>query len=185
MPPVLPSRAPIELRAAAPELPPPVPAAAPRPALGRRAALLVGALLLSVGVAVFFLSRPPSSPPAPRPAIEEAFHEVDLGVFSRPFATDAAGLLKEEFVVRVVLVLNPKYGDPAKVRPLVERRRNLLRHVVNLDVIYARPEADLRRANVLEDLSGDILRRLNGKLGSRNEEPPIQMVLFPDAVTRR
>ena len=182
MPPVLPPRGSIELRGPAPEAPPLLPPIAPRPALGRRAALLVGALLLAVGVAVFFLSRPPSGPAAARPAIEEAFHEVDLGVFSRPFSADAAGMLKEEFVVHVVLVLNPKYGDPAKVRPLVERRRNLLRHEVNLNVIYKKSEADLRRPGVLAELCDDILRLLNATLGARNGEPAIQKVLIP---TRR
>jgi flagellar basal body-associated protein FliL len=144
--------------------------------------VLVAALLLAVGGAVFWLSRPPAGPAPARPAIEEPFNEVDLGVFSRPFSTDVPGLLKEDFVLRVVLVLNPKYGDPARIRPLVERRRSKLRHAVTVDVIHARPESDLRRPAVLEDLQRDIRRRLNGELGGpRDGQDVILEVLFPEA----
>ncbi len=180
MPPVMPPRVPVVL------LPPGEPAPAPpppRPVLGRRAIVLIAVLLLAVGVSVYWVSRPPAAPPPARPAIEEAFHEVDLGVFSRPFAADAAGLLKEEFVVRVVLVLNPKYGDPARVRPLVERRRNHLRHIVTVDVIHALPEADLIR---LENLQVDIRNRLNRALGgARDGHEVIQEALFPEAIVPR
>lgn len=173
MPPVAPFEAPAEAAA------PPAPR---RPRAGRRMVALVAALLLAVGVSVYVASRPPAVPPPPRPAIDEPFNEVDLGVFSRPFTTDVPGLLKENFVLRVTLVLNPGYGDPARVRPLVERRRSQLRHVVNLEVIHARTEAELRRPEVLGDLLIDIRRRLNRALGGpRDGQDVILEVLFPEA----
>ena len=174
MPPVVPPRIPVVLIPAAEPAP-------PRPLVGRRTLLLVAALLVAVGVAVYVVSLPPAPAAASRPAIEEAFSEVDLGVFSRPLPADVGGLIKEEFVVRVSLVLNPKYGDPARVRPLVERRRSQLRHVVNLEVIHKRTESDLRRPEVLGELRDDIRRRLNRVLGGpRDGQEVIQEVLFPD-----
>jgi len=180
MPPAMPPRVPVVLLPSAEAA---AVAALPRPPLvGRRTLLLVAALLVTVGIAVYFVSRPPAPAAVSRPAIEEAFNEVDLGTFSRPLPADVAGFIKEDFVVRVSLVLNPKYGDPARVRPLVERRRNKLRHVVNLEVIHARTESDLRRPAVLEDLRDDIRNRLNRDLGgSRDGQFVIQEVLFPEA----
>ncbi len=159
----------------------PVPAA-PRPLLGRRALVGLAVLLAAVGVAVFLVSRPPGKAAAPRPVLEQGYDEVDLGVFSRALPADVGGLLREEFVVRVILILNPDYGDPVRIRPLVERRRNLLRHLVNVKVIHDRPAAELRRERVFEDLEKDILHLLNGALGGLREgEFVIQKVLFPEA----
>jgi hypothetical protein len=157
-------------------------AAEARPPLGRRTLIGIAVLLAAVGIGVFLLSRPPASPPPARPAIEEAFHEVDLGSFARPLPADAAGLLQEEFAIRVSLVLNPKYGDPARVRPLVERRKSQLRHVVTVDGIQARSEADLRRPDILKELREDLRQRLNRALGGpRDGQDVIQEVLFPEA----
>jgi len=122
------------------------------------------------------------APSAPRPAIERRYEQVDLGTFRKELLVDAATLVHEPFEVKVALVLNPEYGDLAVYRPLVEKRRDLLRHIVQTEIVNAKGDGDLRKPTVLETLTVEIRKRLNAELGpSSAGQDMIQKVIFPES----
>ena len=82
----------------------------------------------------------------------------------------------------MALVLNPEYGDLAVYRPLVEKRRDLLRHIVQTEIVNAKGDGDLRKPTVLETLTVEIRKRLNAELGpSSAGQDMIQKVIFPES----
>ncbi|HVR85936.1 MAG TPA: hypothetical protein VMU54_16570, partial [Planctomycetota bacterium] len=62
----------------------------------------------------------------PAPA-SDAYDEVDLGPVNRELAPEAGGLVREPFMLKVSVVLNPKVRDLSSLKLQVERRRNLFR----------------------------------------------------------
>ncbi|HEX7898206.1 MAG TPA: hypothetical protein VF950_10625 [Planctomycetota bacterium] len=164
---------------AAPAAPRTAPLAPPGPG---RMALVVAIILAGVAVGGALSLRKPPAPSAPRPSIERRYEQVDLGTFRKELLVDAAALVHEPFEVKVALVLNPEYGDLAVYRPLVEKRRDLLRHIVQTEIVNAKGDGDLRKPTVLETLTLEIRKRLNDELGkSTAGQDMIQKVIFPES----
>lgn len=145
--------------------------------------ILVVAILLAGVIAGWAMSaRKPASPTTPRPPIERRYEQVDLGTFRKEILVDAASLVHEPFEVKAALVLNPEYGDLAAYRPLVEKRRDLLRHIVQTEIVNPKSDGDLRKPTILDALSLDIRKRLNQELGaSPSGQELIQKVIFPES----
>lgn len=157
-------------------------AAPPAPAGPGRMILVVAIILAGVAAGGALSLRKPPAPSAPRPAIERRYEQVDLGTFRKELLVDAATLVHEPFEVKVALVLNPEYGDLAVYRPLVEKRRDLLRHIVQTEIVNAKGDGDLRKPTVLETLTLEIRKRLNAELGpSSAGQDMIQKVIFPES----
>lgn len=156
--------------------------APPAPA-GSGRLVLVAAIILAGVVAGWALSaRKPAAPAGPRPAVERRYEQVDLGTFRKELLVDAAALVHEPFEVKVGLVLNPEYGDLAVYRPLVEKRRDLLRHIVQTEIVHPKSDGELRAPTVLDALSTQIRDRLNAELGkSSTGQDMIHKVIFPES----
>ena len=113
--------------------------------------------------------------------IPDGYEEVDLGQMTRELASDTGGLLREPFMLKVVLILNPKVRDLAALKAQVERRRNLFRDIVWSEIINPKSDADLRKPAVLETLKGEIRQRINQELGGpRDGQDLISRVIFPE-----
>lgn len=154
----------------------------PAPAGAGRLILVVSIILAGVALGWALSLRKPGAPASPRPAIERRYEQVDLGTFRKEILVDAATLVHEPFEVKVGLVLNPEYGDLAVYRPLVEKRRDLLRHIVQTEIVNAKGDGDLRKATVLDTLSLEIRKRLNTEIGpSAAGQDMIQKVIFPES----
>jgi len=155
---------------------------APASTSGGRLALVAAILLAGVLSGWALSARRPSAPAGPRPALERRYEQVDLGSFRKELLVDAATLAHESFEVKVALVLNPDYGDLAVYRPLVEKRRDLLRHITQTEIVNAKPDGELRKPTALEGLSQEIRKRLNAELGpSAAGQDLIQKVIFPES----
>ena len=156
--------------------------APPAPAGSGRLLLVAGIVLAGVLAGWILSARKPPAPSAPRPAIERRYEQVDLGVFRKELLVDAATLVHEPFEVKVGLVLNPEYGDLAVYRPLVEKRRDLLRHIVQTEIVNPKGDGELRQPTILDALSTRIRERLNAELGkSPAGQDMIQKVIFPES----
>lgn len=156
--------------------------APPVSAGGGRLALVAGILLAGVLAGWALSARKPPASSGPRPALERRYEQVDLGVFRKELLVDAATLAHEVFEVRAALVLNPEFGDLAVYRPLVEKRRDLLRHITQTEIVNAKPDGELRKPTALEGLSMEIRKRLNAELGaSAAGQDLIQKVIFPES----
>jgi flagellar basal body-associated protein FliL len=113
--------------------------------------------------------------------IQDGYEEVDLGQMTRELAPDAGGLLRDPFMLKVVLVLNPKARDLAALKAQVERRRNLFRDIVWSEIINPKSDADLRKPAILETLKVEIRQRINQELGgARDGQELISRVIFPE-----
>jgi flagellar basal body-associated protein FliL len=107
--------------------------------------------------------------------------EVDLGQITRDLAPEAGGLVRDPFMLKVVLVLNPKVRDLPALKAQVERRRNLFRDIVWSEIINPKSDADLRKPAFLETLKGEIRQRLNQELGgTKDGQEMISRVIFPE-----
>jgi hypothetical protein len=152
------------------------------PAGPGRMILVVAIVLAGVAAGGALSLRKPPGPSAPRPAIERRYEQVDLGTFRKEILVDAATLVHEPFEVKVALVLNPEYGDLSVYRPLVEKRRDLLRHIVQTELVNPKSDADLRKPTLLETLSMSVRDRLNAELEpSASGQKLIQKVIFPES----
>lgn len=119
-----------------------------------------------------------SGGPAPSP---DGYEEVDLGQVTRELAPEAGGLMREPFMLRVVVVLNPKVRNLGALKVQVERRRNLFRDIVWSENINPKSDADLRKPAALEALKKEIRQRLNLELGgAKDGQEPIAHVIFPE-----
>jgi flagellar basal body-associated protein FliL len=119
-----------------------------------------------------------SSGPAPA---HDGYDDVDLGQMTRELAPEAGGLVREPFMLKVILVLNPKVRDLPALKLQVERRRNLFRDIVWSEIINSKSDADLRRQAVVEGMKAEIRQRLNAELGGpRDGQELIDRVIFPD-----
>jgi len=143
------------------------------------------AVLLAVAVlTVIIVVRATSAfqaPVGPAPAVHDEYDEVDLGTVTRDLAPEGGGLVRDPFLLRVVVVLNPKAADPAALKQQVERRRNLFRDIVWNQIVNLKSDADLRKPATLESLRGEIRARLNQELGGMADgQERIVRVIFPD-----
>ncbi len=115
------------------------------------------------------------------PPVRDGYEEVDLGQVSWDLAPESGGLVREPFMLRVVVVLNPKVGDPAGLRQQVERRRNLFRDIVWSEILNTKSEAELRKPAALEAMKNEIRQRLNAELGGpKDGQEMIERVIFPE-----
>ena len=142
---------------------------------------VLATIMLITAVVVYFVTRS-FQDPAPAPAAREIYEQLDLGPFTRDLQGDSSGLVRDTFMVRVVLVLNPACRDLAAVRSQLERRRDLLKDVVLTQVVHRKSEAELRHPGILETLRSGLRRRLNAEAGLTSDgQEPIQKVIFPDS----
>lgn len=156
-----------------------------RPAAPERLLSPAGYLALAVAMTVtaFIVLRAISAfhEPGPTTSEHDGYEEVDLGQVTRELAPEAGGLMRDPFMLRVVVVLNPKSRDPAALKVQVERRRNLFRDIVWSEIINPKSDADLRKPAVLEAMKGEIRSRLNQELdGSKDGQEAIARVIFPE-----
>ena len=113
--------------------------------------------------------------------MHEAYEEIELGQVSRELAQDA-NLVREQFMVRIVLLLNPNYKKLEEMKPQVEKRKNLLKHIVWTEIIYPKSDAELRNPGILEALSNELRQRLNAEFdASKDGQEVIHKVIFPDS----
>ena len=114
--------------------------------------------------------------------IHEAYEEIDLGQFSRELPPDQSNLVRDQFMVKVVLLLNPNYKDLAEVKGLVQKRTNLLKHIVSTEIIHPKTEGELRNSGVLESLGNELRQSLNAVFGaSKDGQEVIHKVIFPES----
>jgi flagellar basal body-associated protein FliL len=161
-------------------------AAAPAPGAERKrlmspAGYIVVAGVMAVTAAVVYFVTSSFHDTAPKPQIEGMYEELDLGSFARELAPDSVNLVREQFMVKVILVLNPNFKKLAEMKTLVEKRKNSLKDVIWREILHPKNDADLRKATVLESLSMEIRQRLNAELGASKEgQEMISKVIFPE-----
>jgi len=113
--------------------------------------------------------------------IQEAYEEIDLGQVTRELAPDA-NLVREQFMVKIVLLLNPNNRNLAELKPQVEKRKNLLKHIVLTEIVYRKSDAELKNPEILEMLGNELRQRLNAEFGASKEgQEAIHKVIFPDS----
>jgi hypothetical protein len=153
--------------------------AAPEPLLspGGYLAVAVGTVLAIVLVLRSTAAFHESGAAVP---VRDGYDEVDLGQVTWDLALEAGGMVREPFMLRIVVVLNPKVRDLAGLKAQVERRRNLFRDIVWSEVLSAKGEAELRKPAALEAMKEEIRQRLNAELGRKDGLEAIQRVIFPD-----
>jgi len=123
-----------------------------RPPVSRGAvAILVALLVLAIG-AFAWMARQSAQRAREDPAARSV--EVSLDRFERTLANG------DRFAAVVVLRLDASRADD---RARVVAMRESLRSIVNLEIVYRKPEADLRRGHV-ETLALEIRDRLNREL---------------------
>lgn len=136
---------------------------------------LVVTLVIVLRTTAAFQDAPGAPPP------HDGYEEVDLGQVTRELAPEAGGLMRDPFMLKVVVVLNPKVKDPAALRQQVERRRNLFRDIVWSEIINPKSDADLRKPAALESMKNEIRQRLNQELGgTKDGQEMIVRVIFPE-----
>ena len=114
------------------------------------------------------------------PATGDRFQQVDLGQFTRELAPEAGTLVREPFMLRVVLVLNPEARDLAVLKSQVERRRDLFRHIILREILKSKSDAEMRKPAIVDTLMIEIKDRINKELASsRDAQESISRVLFP------
>jgi len=103
-------------------------------------------------------------------AIQDGYEEVDLGQMTRELSPESGGLVRDPFMLKVVLVLNPKARDLGALKAQVERRRNLFRDIVWSEIINPKSDADLRKPALLETLKGEIRSGSTRSWGARRTD---------------
>jgi len=115
------------------------------------------------------------------PAMGDRHQPVDLGQFTRELAPEAGALVREPFMVKIVLVLNPDVRDLASLKSQVERRRDLFRDIIFSEILTPKSDAEFRKPAILETLKNEIRDRINKELASiRDGQESISKVLFPE-----
>ena len=161
-------------------VPPVMPPAPPRRMMSPLGYVATGLGMLFAVFVVFLAAASFQGGRGPTPA-GDGYEEVDLGQVTRELGTDTGGLVREPFMVKVVVVLNPKGRDLAALKSQVERRRNLFRDIVWSEIINPKSDADLRKPAMLETLKVEIRQRLNQELGgAKDGQDPISRVIFPE-----
>lgn len=156
-------------------------AASPRRLMSPLGYVVVLAIMAITGGVVFFVTRN-FHDTAAKPVIHEAYEEIELGQFTRELAPDPSNLVREQFMVKIVLLLNPNYKNLEEMKPLVDKRKNLLKHIVSTEIIHPKTEAELRNSGVLEALANELRQRLNAEFGaSKDGQEVIHKVIFPES----
>lgn len=115
------------------------------------------------------------------PAVLDSYQQVDLGQFARELSPEPGALIREPFMLKVVLRLNPEVRDLASLKSQMERRRDLFRHIIYNEVLKSKSDAELRKPAVVDLLTTEIKDRINREMGSsRDGQAPITQVLVPD-----
>lgn len=135
---------------------------------------------LAAIVTIFIVFRAASSFQGGGGGVQDTHEQVDLGQFTRELSSEAGGLVRDPFMLKVVVVLNPKVRDRGALKALVERRRDLFRDIVWDHILNSKSDADLRKPAVLETLKVEIRQRLNQELGAKDGEELISRVIFPE-----
>ena len=158
----------------------PVPAPPPRRMLSPVGYLgLVVAALLTAFVILWIVSSFQS--PGTGPAVQERYQTVDLGQFARELSPEPGALVREPFMLKVFLRLNPEIRDIASLKSQVERRRDFFRFIVFSEIIDKKSDAELRRSGIVDALLTEIKDRLNRELGSsRDGQAPISQVFYSE-----
>ena len=142
--------------------------------------VLVIALMLFTILIVYSVARS-FQDSGQKSAIHEAYEEIDLGQVTRELAPDVT-LVRDPFMVKIVLLLNPNNKNLAELKPQVEKRRNLLKHIVLTEIVYRKSDAELRSPDILAVLGNEIRRRLNAEFDTTKEgQEVIHKVIFPDS----
>jgi flagellar basal body-associated protein FliL len=143
--------------------------------------VVVAAVMVITAGMVYFMTRN-FQDVATAPPLRETYEDFDLGPFTRDLAPDVSGVVRDTFMVKVVLLLNPGLRDLPAVRAQLERRKNLLRDVVQTQVLSRKTDAELRQPGILDALQGELRRRLNAELGPAGDgQDVIHRVIFPDS----
>lgn len=157
-------------------------AAPPRRLMSPLGYVVVVAIMGITAGVVFFVTRNFHDTGGQKPAIHEAYEEIDLGPFSRELAPDPSNLVRDQFMVKIVLLLNPNYKDLAGVKTQVDKRKNLLKHIVSTEIIHPKSEAELRNPGILDALGNELRQRLNDEFGaSKDGQEVIHKVIFPES----
>ena len=115
------------------------------------------------------------------PTTQDRYQQVDLGQFTRDLSSEPGALIREPFMLKVAVVLNPEVRDLAMLKSQVERRRDLFRHIILNEILDKKSDADLRKPGIVDMLLTEIKDRLNRELGSsRDAQESISKVLFSD-----
>jgi flagellar basal body-associated protein FliL len=137
--------------------------------------------IMSVTAGVVYFATRNFHDTGQKSVIHEAYEEIDLGQVTRELAPDA-NLVREQFMIKIVLLLNPNNKNLAELKPQVEKRRNLLKHIVMTEIIYRKSDAELRNPDVLEILGNELRQRLNAEFDTSKGDPDvIHKVIFPDS----
>ena len=113
--------------------------------------------------------------------IRDGYEEVDLGQVTRELAPEPGSLVRDPFMLKVILVLNPKVRDLGQLKSQVERRRNLFRDIVWSEIINPKSDSELRKPALLDTLKVEIRNRINQELGGAKEGTDlISRVIFPE-----
>jgi flagellar basal body-associated protein FliL len=143
---------------------------------------VVVAAVMAVTAGVVYVVTSSFHETAPKPTLDPMYEEMDLGQFTRELAPDAVNLVREQFMVRVVLVLNSNYKKLAEMKALVEKRKNLMKDIVWGEIIYPKTDADLRKGTILESLKLEVKQRINSELGASKEgQEMIARVIIPES----
>jgi flagellar basal body-associated protein FliL len=112
---------------------------------------------------------------------QDRYQQVDLGQITRELAPEAGALVREPFMLKIVLVLNPDVRDLAALKSQVERRRDLFRDIIWSELINPKSDPELRKPAMLETLKTEIRQRINQELGgARDAQESIVRVIFPE-----
>jgi len=157
-------------------------AAAPGRRLMSPMGYVVVAVIMGITAGVVFLVTRGFHDAGQKPAIQEAYEETELGQFTRELSPDPSNLVRDQFSVKIVLLLNPNYKNVSEVKPLVDKRKNLLKHIVSTEIIHPKTEAELRNPGILEALGNELRHRLNAEFGaSKDGQEVIHKVIFPES----
>jgi len=115
------------------------------------------------------------------PVTQDTYQQVDLGQFTRELSPDPGALIREPFMIKVVLRLNPEARDLATLKSQAERRRDLFRHLILNEILDKKTDAELRKPATLDVLMTEIKDRINREMGSSREGlVPVYQVLVPE-----
>jgi flagellar basal body-associated protein FliL len=113
--------------------------------------------------------------------VGDGYETVDLGTFTRELSAESGGLVRDPFMLKVVVVLNPKVRERGAAKAQVERKRELFRDIVWDQILDSKSDAELRKPAVIETLKTEIRQRINKELGgTKDGEEMISRVIFPE-----
>jgi flagellar basal body-associated protein FliL len=158
------------------------PPGASRPELMSPLGYLVMAGVMAATAGLVYVVTASFHDAGPRPVLDARYEELDLGPFVRELAADGSSLVRDQFMARIVLVLNTGHPRLAEIKGLVEKRRNLMKDIVWREILYPKSDEELRRATVLDALAEEIKRSLNATLGASKEGPEVvARVIIPES----